>query len=223
MRASRPHCDMLGGQIDTREQRPPAPVRRLVARLKRDERGMSLIETVMASAIFVLVSTVTIATLVSSTTTTRYAKDRSIAEQGAASYLEKIKLMAANPNTYANIGTVAGNPAGTLPASQTFTGVNGENLGTPATMTTQVVYASSNVPGSYTSGYSYKRVTVTITRNVDNKVLASLKAFVAPPQRASGSTATINTTVLDAGNNQPVPGSTVSLATGPSAPESDVT
>ena len=214
---------MFGGEIDTREQLPPRPARRLFARLARDERGMSLIETVMASAIFVLVSTVTIATLVSSTTTSRYAKDRSIAEQGAASYLEKIKLMASNPNTYANIGTVSGNPAGTLAASQTFSGVNGEALGTSATMATQVIYASSGVPGSYTTGYSYKRVTVTVTRNVDGRVLASLRAFVAPPQRASGSTATINTTVLDAGNNQPVPGSTVSLATGPSAPESDVT
>ena len=64
---------MFGGEIDTREQLPPRPVRRLFARLARDERGMSLIETVMASAIFVLVSTVTIATLVSSTTTSRYA------------------------------------------------------------------------------------------------------------------------------------------------------
>lgn len=192
-------------------------------RLLAREEGMSLVETVLAATIFVLVSTVIIATLVSSTTSVKFAKDRTIAEEGATSYIESIKLMAEDPNTYNNIGTVNGNPPGTLPASQPFNGVNGENLGTPATLTTRVVYASSNVPGSYTLGNSYKRVTVTITRNSDGRQLAQLVTFVAPPVRAAGNTATINATVIDYGNNQPVPGSTVSLATGPSAPASDVT
>ncbi|HEY0417258.1 MAG TPA: hypothetical protein VGC78_12820 [Gaiellaceae bacterium] len=184
---------------------------------------MGLVETVLASAIFVLVSTVTIATVVSSTTSTRVAKDQTISEQGASTMIESIRLMAQDPNSYNNIGTVNGNPPGTIPASQPFTGINGIALGTPATMVTRVTYASSNVPGSYTSGNSYKKISVTITRNSDGKQLAQLVTYVAPPLRAAGNTATINATVTDVGNNTPVPGSTVALSTGPSAPASDVT
>ena len=209
--------------MDTRETLLPTPVRRLLARLANDERGMGLIETLLAMTIFILVSTVTIATLVSSTTSTKVSKDMTIAEQGANTMIESVKLMADDPNNYNNIGTVNGNPSGTIPASQPFTGLNGVNFGTPATMTTKVVYASSNVPGSYTAGNSYKKITVTITRNSDGKQLAQMVAYIAPPLRAAGNTATLNPTVIDYGNNTPVPGTTVNLSTGPSAPSSDVT
>jgi Tfp pilus assembly protein PilV len=211
---------MFGRHNDIRQQSAP---RSALRRFARNERGMGLIETIMATTIFVVVSTVTIATLVSSTTSTKFSKDQTIAEQGANALIEKVKLMADDPNTYNNIGTVNGNPPGTLAASQAFTGLNGVNLGTAATMTTKVVYVSSNVLGSYTSGNSYKKLTVTITRNSDGRQLAQMVAYIAPPLRAAGNTATINTTITDYGDNTPVPGSTVNLATGPSAPSSDTT
>src|SRR5690242_18910176 len=122
---------MFGGEMDTRETLLPTPVRRLLARLANDERGMGLIETLLAMTIFILVSTVTIATLVSSTTSTKVSKDMTIAEQGANTMIESVKLMADDPNNYNNIGTVNGNPSGTIPASQPFTGLNGVNFGTP--------------------------------------------------------------------------------------------
>ena len=164
------------------------------------DAGIGLIETLIALVIFAIVSTALIGSLVSATSDTKFAKDKTIAEEGAASEIEMIKNWAATPYpnsnnspTYKDIGTnPSGNPYGLLPQSQVFSGVNGESLGTPAHMAITVAFESANVPGAYTNGIDYKQVTVTITRDVDSKVLSSITAFVAPPQRAAGNTATIN-------------------------------
>src|SRR5581483_34610 len=153
---------------------------RRVRLLTATDAGIGLIETLIALLIFAVVSTALIGVLVSATTSTKVSKDQTIAEQGVASEIEMIKNWAATPDpnsnsspTYDDIGTNPnGNPYGALPQSQVFTGVNGESLGTPAHMTISVSFASANVPGAYTNGIDYKKVTVTITRDVDSKVLS---------------------------------------------------
>ncbi|HZP73485.1 MAG TPA: hypothetical protein VFA97_08930 [Gaiellaceae bacterium] len=202
---------------------------RRVRLLTATDAGIGLIETLIALLIFAVVSTALIGMLVSATTSTKVSKDQTIAEQGVASEIEMIKNWAATPDpnsnsspTYDDIGTNPnGNPYGALPQSQVFTGVNGESLGTPAHMTISVSFASANVPGAYTNGIDYKKVTVTITRDVDSKVLSSATAFVAPPTRAAGNTATINATIADYDSQTGVPGAGLALGTGPSAPRSD--
>ncbi len=194
------------------------------------DAGIGLIETLIALTIFAVVSTALIGSLVSATSDTKFSKDKTIAEEGVTSEIEMVKNWAATPDpnsnnspTYDDIGTnPVGNPYGLLPQSQVFSGVNGESLGTPAHMQVSVDFASANVPGAYTNGIDYKEVTVTITRDADGKVLASDTAFVAPPQRAAGGTATVNATIADYDTRLGVPGAGLALGTGPSAPRSDV-
>lgn len=216
------------GTSGRRPTRGSAVLRR-VRMLLTAETGIGLIETMIALTIFAVVSTALIGSLVSATSDTKFAKDKTIAEEGTASEVEMIKNWAATPYpngsnspTYKDIGTnPSGNPYGLLPQSQVFSGVNGESLGTPAHMTISVDFESANVPGAYTNGIDYKQVTVTITRDVDSHVLSSITAFVAPPQRAAGNTATINATIADYDTKLGVPGAGLALGTGPSAPRSD--
>ena len=86
--------------------------------------------------------------LVSSTSITTYAKQKTVAEEGVSNQIAYIRSLDYN----SQIGLSGGNPAGIISASQTFNGVNGETLGVPATMTTDIEWASANVPGSAGTG-----------------------------------------------------------------------
>jgi hypothetical protein len=177
-----------------------------------------LVEVVVASFIFMIVSTALVGVLVSSTAIQGIAKQKTVAEQGVANQIEQIRAM-----DYNSVGTTTGNPSGSILPSEPFVGVNNESLGVEATMTTQITYKSSNVPGSAGTGADYKKVVVRITRNSDGKLLAQAATLVAPKLRPSQTTSTIQAQVVDVGNSQLVSGVTVNLATGPSAPASDVT
>jgi Tfp pilus assembly protein PilV len=177
------------------------------------ERGLLLVEVVVASFIFMIVSTALVGLLVTSTSISALVKQRTIAEQGVSDQIEKLR-----GKDYDTIATT-----GAIPTTQAFTGVNGENLGAEATMSTQITYASANVPGSAGTGADYKKIVVKITRNSDGKLLAQATTILAPKKRPSQTTATISAQVIDVGNNAVVPGVEVDLATGPSAPLSDLT
>jgi Tfp pilus assembly protein PilV len=195
-----------------------------------DERGQSLVEALVAMLAFAIVATGIVGMLVSSTSITTLAKQRTVAEQGVSNQIELIRAM-----DYNSIGTTSGNPAGSLQASVSFKGVNNEDLGVPATLTTRVTFASADVPGSALTGADDKKVTVTISRNSDSKVLASAVTYIAPKLQASQTTATVQATVTDIGNNQSQSGTvlqnvrvTLTPPAGlspavPAGPESDVT
>jgi hypothetical protein len=220
---------LTSSRTSGRRPRGDSAALRRARRLLNAETGIGLIETLIALLIFAVVSTALIGTLVSSTSVTTAAKANTIAEEGVSSEIEMIKNWASTPDpnssnspTYDDIGTnPVGNPYGALPQSQVFKGVNGETLGMPAHMKITVAFASANVPGAYTNGIDYKKVTVTITRDSDSRVLSSATAFVAPPTRAAGNTATINATIADYDTKLPVAGAGLALGTGPSAPRSD--
>jgi Tfp pilus assembly protein PilV len=177
-----------------------------------------MVEVVIATVIFVIVATGLVGLLVSSTSITTLAKERTLAEQGVNNQVEKIRA-----GGYDNAGTVDGNPGGSIPKSAAFTGVNGESLGVGATMTTHITYAGANVPGAAVTNADQKKIEVTITRDRDSKVLAHSVTYLAPTQRASQTTATIDAKVIDYGDNLAVPGVQVHLSTGPSAPAGDTT
>jgi hypothetical protein len=103
--------------------------------------------------------------------------------------------------------------------------VNVNNGGLLATLTTQVSYVNDPGPLSYTSFASYKKVTVTVTRNSNSVQLAKEVTYVAPPVKASQSNAVINAHVIDIGPtlNHQMTNVPVTLSTGPSAPRNDVT
>src|SRR5262249_42705102 len=119
---------------------------------------------------------------------------------------------------YDSIGVPNGNPPGTIPATKSI-----NITGIKATLTVQVRYVDDQTPNAFRTYANYKQVTVAITRDRDSKQLAREVTDISPATRASGSETVIKATVLDLKALTPVPGTTVNLSTGPSAPRSDVT
>ena len=204
-------------------------VRRLSRRLA-GERGISMVEVVIALVLLEIVGASMVMLLTSATAATKLGRHRTVAQQAALSQIEAIRAM-----DYKDVGIVAGNPAGCLGVTTPTTAcpnssyppatANLNNGGLLATLSTQVSYVNDPGPLSYTSFASYKKVVVTVSRNSDSSQLAKEVTYVAPPVKASQSNAVINARVIDIGPN-PSPQMTnvpVSLATGPSAPRNDVT
>ncbi|HEY2776501.1 MAG TPA: hypothetical protein VGI77_01245 [Gaiellaceae bacterium] len=177
----------------------------------------------MAMVVFAIVATGIVGALVSSASFTTLSKERTIAEQGVSNQIEKIRAL-----DYNSVGTTTGNPSGSLVSPIAFNGVNGENVGVPASMTTTVTYASADVPGSAQTGADAKKVVVAITRNKDSKVLARAVTYVAPKFQASQTTGVVQATVTDIGNNTSPSGTVlqnvrVTLTPPTGSPASDVT
>ncbi len=181
-----------------------------------DEAGFSLIEATVALVIFAIVATALIGVLASAVTAHGLARERTLAKEHSLGQIEQIRRL-----PYDSVGTVAGNPSGTIVASQPVT-----VTGLQATMVTNVSYVNDPTPTSYATAANYKKVTVTVTRDRDAKQLIRSVTHIAPPARAPYggiNNAIINAQVVDYALSTPLENATVSLATGPSAPRSDVT
>lgn len=184
--------------------------------LREQDDGFLLMELVVAMALFLIVA-VGFATLVSSgTISQRLSRHRTLAQEAAMTQIEAIRTL-----PYNSVGTVGGNPSGTIAASTTVS-----QSGINAIMTTQVSYVDDRAPTAYRTYADYKRVVVTVVRGSDSRRLAQDVTYIPPPGKGAwaGSTqGVIAAQIIDAGLNQPVAGATVVLATGPSAPRNDVT
>ena len=191
----------------------PAAFRRLRSDARSSETGQTLIEVLVAALIFAIVAASLIGVLTTGVNITSLARQKTLAERDASTQIEKIRNL-----PYASVGNVAGNPAGSVNLTTAIS-----VAGLAATMTTKISYVNDPTPLSYQSYANYKRVTVTIARSSDSKQLAQEVTNIAPPVKASQSLATAPFSVVDIGNNTVVPNVTVSLANGPSAPESDTT
>jgi type II secretory pathway pseudopilin PulG len=203
------HLRRLGPPLHTRFRRRAAAM--------RQTGGFSSIEAIAAMAIFMIIATSLVGLLTSSISLQSLARQRTVAEQAAMDQIEKIRKL-----PYDSVGVVSGNPPGTVAASTPIS-----VRGLAATLQTQIAYVNDPTPTSYATSANYKRVTVSVLRNKDGKVLTRQSTYVAPLARAplgGINNGTINTTVIDigAGLNVPAVGATVNLATGPSAPRSDV-
>ncbi len=221
--------ELVSAAHDTTRPNASAGASRQLRLLQR-EHGFLLVEALVAMVVFAIVATGIVDMLVSSTSITTLAKQRTLAEQGVSNQIEYIRSI-----DYPSLGTVGGNPSGTVPQTQVFDGVNNETLGVPATLTTSISYASADVPGSALTGADEKQVTVTITRTSDSQVLAQAVTYVAPKKQSSQTTGGVEATVTDIGNNQSQSGTvldnvnvTLTPPVGlnpaiPSGPESDLT
>ncbi len=198
------------GPTRSRDRRRPSG--RLTLPAAR-EQGFALIEVVFALALLGIIGTALIGVLTSATAASKLARQRTVAEQTALNAIETIRSM-----DYDLVGIVNGNPPGTLAATQSV-----NKGGLIGAQTTSVSYVNDPGPLSYTSYANYKKVVVTITRTSDGTQLAKQVTYVSPPVKASETNAVINATVVDYGNNTPIPNVPVALATGPSAPSSDTT
>ena len=181
------------------------------------ESGQLLVETTIAIAVLVILSTAGIAVLASGILSQSTARQRTIAEQLALQDMESIRQMA-----YGNVGLTTGNPHGTLIASQAISSTVGLN----GTLTRQITWVDDAAPGTpYTTHADYKRVTIKVVRR-DGKVLTTQTSFVSPfdaSDYGGPNVGSLQVTIQDMASTTVVTGVTVSIAGGPSGTASDVT
>ncbi len=180
------------------------------------DQGFTLVETLLAGVILLIVATGIAGVLTSSISANTVARERTNAEQCANDVIEQIRR-----KDYDSVGIVLGNPPGTVPQSSAC------GTGLPATATVAITYVNDPTATSYATAANYKKVTVTVTRDRDGKQLARMVTFVSPESRAPYggiNNAIINATVYDLGTNLAYTGAaTVTLADGPSPTRSDTT
>ncbi len=195
--------------------------RRLPARFAQatGEEGFGLIEVVMATTLFLVISAPLVGVLMASIAQQKLSKERTLAAQTAQSAIEAIRAM-----PYSSIGTLSGNPAGTVAASSPASqfGI----AGLDATVTTRISFMDDAPSTSYRTRADYKRVTVTVTRNGDSKQLTQDVTYVAPP--GGGAFAGQNegiaiAQVIDSALNTPLTSASVTLSAGPTPTRTDFT
>jgi prepilin-type N-terminal cleavage/methylation domain-containing protein len=192
-----------------------APIGRRFATVRRED-GFSLIELTVAMVLFAIVALALVGLMQSAIAANGLARQKTVAQQMAQDEIESIREL----DYWSEIGLVSGNPTGIVQASRTVA-----VRGVDASMLIDIDWVNDPTPASYSVYANYKKITVVVRSNRDNRVLASVVTFVAPPGRAPFgglSNAVLNVTVQEMGpSNQPLEGALVSLASGPSAPLSD--
>ncbi len=200
-------------------------IRRLAAAARRpgtrtlDEAGFGLVEAVIAMSLFLVVSTAMAGILTSSVNSHGFALEQTLGQEAADAQIEDVRAL-----PYDSVGTTSGNPPGSVTPSEPASAVG--ITGLDATVTTSIHYVGDGIPDGYNNQTNYKQVVVSVTRNVDGRNLATESTYIAPPTRAPYggiSQVALGVIVTDVGDNEPVPGMTIALQTGPSAPRTDVT
>ncbi len=204
-------------------QRAPALLVSRRPSLAYDQRGFTLIEATIAMVIFLIVATGLAGLLASGVKQHSLTRQKTLAKEEALTQIEKIRRY-----PYTNLGFVGGNPSGTIPAAEASKQISLTvgGTGTTGTMATQIAWMNDPTPTSYATAANYKRITVTVTRNLDSKQLIRSVTYVAPSTRAPYggiNNAIINATITDYALSTPLENATVSLGAGPSAPLSDIT
>ncbi len=156
----------------------------------RRQAGVTLIETVMAIALFGVVSTSLMTVLTSATVADGLARQRTIAKELLEQQVEYIRQL-----NYENAGTISGNPPGNvLPVQQ-------KNVaGLWYRLETQIKWVNDPIPNSFVTYANYKRVRVIVFRANDDKELARITTYLSSATReALGGidNATINVQALD--------------------------
>ena len=178
-----------------------------------------MIETVMAMAMFAVVSAPLVGVLLASIAQQGASHERTLAAQTAQSAIESVRAL-----PYDSVGVSNGNPAGsiapTMPASQL--GIQGLD----ATVTTKISYMDDAPVTSYRTRADYKKVVVTVVRNTDARTLAQDVTYVAPPGAgayAGQSQGIVLAQIIDFVLNTPLVNATVTVSGGPSPTRNDLT
>jgi prepilin-type N-terminal cleavage/methylation domain-containing protein len=196
----------------TRQRRHPRSFLRRLA----TQDGFTLIETLMALTLFASVSAPLMGVLMASAATQGLSRERTLAEQAAQAQIETVRAI-----PYASVGTTDGNPPGSIAPTRRVV-----LPGLVADVATRVSFMNDPTPTAYVTYADYKRVTVTVSRASDAKVLTRATTYVAPPGRspyAGVNDAIVKATVIDYALNQPVENATVTLSGGPSPTRNDFT
>src|SRR4051812_9527701 len=112
----------------------------------RPDDGFTIVEVVVAMAVFAILATAFAATLSASLRSLALSRARTTAEQLASSQLEEMRRVA-----YTDLGTVGGNPPGVVTPTKTVT------TGTQSlTMATTISYVNDPAPSAKETGADYK-------------------------------------------------------------------
>ena len=195
--------------------RTSTPIVRRAHGLAGGNAGISLIEVVLAMTLFAVVAASLAGVLTSAVASHGVARERTLAQQLAQEQIESLRSL-----PYDQLGTISGNPPGTVVASR-LVATNGLR----ARVNTQIRYMDDPTPNSYSATAHYKRVIVTVLRERDLKRLLRTVTYIAPTGALLGgiTNATINVQVTDFALSTPLENASVDLLTGPSAPRNDVT
>jgi Tfp pilus assembly protein PilV len=181
------------------------------------EAGFTLIEVVLGTVIFLTVGSSVAQALTDGIAIHGFSRQKTSAQQLANQQIESIRKL-----PYDSVGTIGGNPPGVVDGNVSTT-IGGA---VAVTLKTRISYVDDAVPSTYATAANYKKVVVTVTRTSDLLLLSRVVTYVAPQSRTplgGINNALINVQVLDSVLNTPIPDADVDLATGPSAPRSDVT
>jgi len=209
----------------------PVPIERAVMRMMRRaqralsrEHGFTLIEAVLAMAIFAAVATSLAGVLTSSISARSLASQRTAAEQIANDQLEWIRSL--DYATQVGLST-NGNPVGVVDATGNQAAQGGPTVPSAYTATITIKWVDDPTPTSFSTHANYKNVTVMVFRASDSKQLAQQSTEVGPRQRVAFggiNLGTVTALVQDyLSPKSPHPGVTVNLANGPSSPLTDTT
>src|SRR3954447_12922071 len=178
------------------------------------ESGFTLIESLMAAVLLMVVGTSLSGVLASSVATYSSSRERTLAEQLTQDQIEAIRRM-----PFSSVGVPNGNPSGTLQPTRDISVV-----GLRATMAIQVTYVDDQTPNSFRTYANYKKIVVTVKRAKDQRQLTKEVTFLSAAAKNAATESSITAVIGDVGAGMAaVPGATVSLGTGPSAPRIDVT
>ena len=90
-------------------------------------------------------------------------------------------------------------------------------------MNLQITYVDDQTPNSYRTYANYKKIVVTVLRKSDSKQLTKEVTYLSAAAKNAATEAVITAVLMDFGTGGPLEGATVNLATGPSAPRTDIT
>lgn len=177
------------------------------------EAGFALVELLVSMFLLAIILISFALALVSSLRAFSFARAKTVGSQIATKQVEDIRSL-----PYDQVGTVGGNPPGSV-ASPTTTTVTG----TAYTATVSISYSNDPIPGGFQTFANYKLVRVTITTPRFSAPVAKVETKVAPPTQPSLTKAVAKVQVIDYALNAPVQSASVQLLTGPDAPRTETT
>jgi prepilin-type N-terminal cleavage/methylation domain-containing protein len=178
------------------------------------EAGFSLIEVLVSIMVLAIVAGGLAAGLTATSSMLGRSKADAIATKLATSEMEVVRRM-----SYDVVGTVGGNPPGTLVADRNVT-----RDGASFRVQNRVVYVDNAAPGATQTRIDYKSVQTIVTPLATGSKSVTQTTLVAPPTYASiagKSAITVSTT--DKITGAAIAGSAITVTGGPSPTVTDVT
>jgi prepilin-type N-terminal cleavage/methylation domain-containing protein len=164
---------------------------RLLSAVRR-ENGLTLIEVVVAIALFGIVTTSLIGVLSSATAADGRSREKTIALELAQQEIEYVRQL-----NYRDVGLAGGNPGGVVQGVQSK-----KVTGLWYTLTTTIKFVNDPTPGSSVTAANYKRIQVQVSRSSDGYVLATAGTYISSPtplETGGLNNGLINVTVEDFG------------------------